>query len=296
MSFGTVGGSNLARNSENPLRLSFCIRPSAGHWSGPRPRISAMARSFYTAEDGLLIPSELTRGPWDPDAQHAGPPAALLGRAIERCEPRDGFQVGRVTVEILAPVPLAPLEASARVVRPGRSVELIEASLSGPEGEVMRARAWRLQPGEIELDGDAEGRPPGPEAGVAKDFFPTVEELGYHVGTEYRFVRGAFMEPGPALVWMRSTVPLVEGEEPSPLERLLVVADSGNGVSASLDPRRHLFINTDLSVHLIRPPSGEWICLEATTYVEGVGLADTVLWDECGRLGRCAQTLLVRER
>lgn len=256
-----------------------------------------MASAFYSAsEDGLLIPSELTRGPWDPGSQHAGPPAALLGRAIERCEPRPDLQVGRVTFEILRPVPLAPLEASAHVVRPGRSVELLEASLSGPEGEVMRARAWRVQPGEIELPEAMDGVPPGPREGSEEPFFATGHEVGYHSATDFRFVRGAWLEPGPATVWMRSRVPLVEGEEPTPLQRLLVVADSGNGVSAAFDPRHHLFINTDLSVHLLRPPSGEWVCLEATTYVAGLGLADTVLWDERGRLGRSAQTLLVRER
>jgi hypothetical protein len=255
-----------------------------------------MASAFYTAEDGLFVPSELTRGPWDPDSQHAGPPAALLGREIERCRPRAGLQVGRVTFEILGPVPLAPLRASARLARPGRSVEMLEASLSGPEGEVMRASAWRLEVGDIDLPEEPDGRPPGPEEGTGEDFFATGQEAGHHTAMEYRFVRGAFLEPGPATVWLRSRVPLIEGVEPTPLERVLVAADSGNGVSAALDHRRFLFINTDLSVHLIRPPSGEWVCLEATTYVDGLGLADTVLWDERGRLGRCAQTLLVRER
>ena len=255
-----------------------------------------MDGAFYRDEDGTLLPSELTRGPWDPDAQHAGPPAAMLGRALERCEPRAGLRLGRLTFEILAPVPLAPLRASARVVRPGRSVELLEASLSGPDGEVMRAAAWRLQVGELKLPEEPGARPAGPEQGVDKDFFVTGQEVGYHTAMEYRFLSGAFLEPGPATVWMRARVPLVEGEEPTPLQHVLMTADSGNGVSAALDHSRYLFINTDLSVHLIRPASGEWVCLEATTYVEGLGLADTVLWDERGRLGRCAQTLLIRER
>jgi hypothetical protein len=254
-----------------------------------------MEGSFYTSADGQLVPSELTRGPWDPDAQHAGPPAALLGRAIERCEPREGMQIGRITLEILAPVPLLPLRTSARVVRPGRSVELLEASLSGPRGEVMRASAWRLRVGELALGAGAEAGPPGPERGEERDFF-TVRQVGHHTAMEYRFVRGAFLEPGPATVWLRPRVPLVEGEALSPLQRVLVAADSGNGVSAALDHSRHLFINTDLSVHLLRPPVGEWVCLEATTYVSGLGLADTALWDERGRIGRAAQTLLVRPR
>jgi Thioesterase-like superfamily len=255
-----------------------------------------MPSAFYTRDGDRLVPSELTRGPWDPGAQHAGPPAALLGRAVERCEPRDGMQVGRITFEILGPVPLAPLEVRARLARPGRSVELLEASLSGPEGEVMRATAWRLSGGEVRSRSEPEPAPPGPASGATREFFPTRQDVGYHTAMEWLFVRGAFLEPGPATVWMRMRVPLVAGEEPSPLERVLVAADSGNGVSAELDYHQYLFINTDLSVHLLRMPAGQWVCLEATTHVDGLGLTDTALWDERGRIGRAAQTLLVRRR
>lgn len=254
--------------------------------------------AFYEPDGERLVPSELTRGPWDPDAQHAGPPAAL-GRAIERCEPREGGQVARVTLEILGPVPLAPLTASARVVRPGRSVELLEASLSAPDGEVMHARAWRLitRPTDLDPRPAPDPPPPGPDRAQERDFFPTGRP-GYHTAMDSRFLRGAFLEPGPAMVWMRQRPALVAGEAPSPLERVLVVADAGNGVSAALDWRRYVFINTDLSVHLKRLPEGGWIGLDAVTWPEphGIGLTDSVLWDEGGRLGRAVQTLLVRER
>ena len=102
-----------------------------------------LSESFYRVEGEHVVPTELTRGPWDPGAQHAGPPSALIARALESCEPREGMQIGRVTVEILRPVPLEPLRVSAQVVRPGRSVELLEASLSAAGGELMRARGWR---------------------------------------------------------------------------------------------------------------------------------------------------------
>ena len=250
--------------------------------------------AFYRQEDDHLIPSELTRGPWDPQAQHAGPPSALLARALERCQPREGTRIGRITVEILGPVPLAPLTVEASVVRPGRSVELLAASLSGPEGEVMRASAWRVAAGDVHVESDPP--PPGPDHGRDRDFFPTGQERGYHTAMEYRFVRGGFLDPGPAHVWMRMLGPLVERERPSPLERLMVVADVGNGVSAVLDWREYLFINTELTVHLLRPPEGDWVGVDAVTHVDGVGLAESTLWDEHGRLGRGAQTLLVRRR
>ena len=254
----------------------------------------SVTESFYRQEGNRLVPTALTRGPWDADAQHAGPPSALITRALEGCDPRDGTQIGRVTVEILAPVPLEPLEVTARVVRPGRSVELLEASLHGPDGELMRARAWRLQAG---LHGEPTAAPPaGPAAGQNREFFPTGEEVGYHTAMEYRFVRGAFLEPGPATVWMRMRAQLVSGEPPSPLQRVMVAADSGNGVSAALDWREHLFINTDLTVHLLRLPETPWVCLEAETLIGSLGMSDTALWDERGRIGRAVQTLLVRAR
>jgi acyl-Coa thioesterase superfamily protein/acyl-CoA thioesterase superfamily protein len=256
--------------------------------------VPQVTQSFYRQEGKSLLPTALTRGPWDADAQHAGPPTALIARALEGCEPRDGTQIGRVTVEILRPVPLEPLEVTARVVRPGRSVELLEASLHGPDGELMRARAWRLQAG---LCDEPSGAPPaGPAAGQNRDFFPTGEEVGYHTAMDYRFVRGAFLEPGPATVWMRMRAQLVAGEEPTALQRVVVAADSGNGVSAALDWRQHLFINTDLTVHLLRLPETQWVCLEAQTLIGSLGMADTALWDERGRIGRAVQTLLVRAR
>jgi Thioesterase-like superfamily len=255
-----------------------------------------VTNAFYALDGDTAHPSELTRGPWDPNAQHAGPPSALLGRAIELCEPREGMRVGRVTVEILAPVPIAPLRVSAEVVRPGRSVELLEASLAGPDGEVVRARGWRLAVGEIKTDWEQDEPPPGHESAEALDFFPTGESVGWHTAMEIVFARGRFLEPGPATVWMRPRVALVEGEEITPLQRVLVAADGGNGVSAPLDWSRFIFINTDLSVHLLRPPEGEWICLDAVTHVDGTGMTDTALWDQRGRIGRAAQTLLVRAR
>ena len=256
-----------------------------------------MGDAFYSLDrKHAVMPSELTRGPWDPNVQHAGPPSALLARAIELCEPRQDMRVGRVTVEILAPVPIVPLTVSARVVRPGRSVELLEASLEGPDGEVMRARGWRLAVNEVRADWEQEQPPPGREDATALEVFSSGERVGWHTAMEIVFARGAFLEPGPATVWMRPRVALVDGEEITPLQRVLVCADGGNGVSAPLDWSRFIFINTDLSVHLLRPSEDEWVCLDAVTHVDGIGLTDTALWDERGRIGRAAQTLLVRER
>jgi hypothetical protein len=262
-----------------------------------------MSSAFYVSDGGVFVSSELTRGPWDSESQHAGPPAALIGRELERLPSPTGqsdWQLGRITYEILRAVPIAPLRVSAQVVRPGKSVELLSATLADEEGPVMSASAWRVARREVELpDGlPRPDPPPGPSDGAAGTFFETGHDVGYHSAMEYRFIEGAFVEPGPAVVWMRMGVPLLEGEQPTPLQRVLVAADSGNGVSATLDWTRFLFINVDLSVHLHRMPAGEWVCLDAVTIPQatGVGLADTALHDERGQIGRALQTLLVRDR
>jgi Thioesterase-like superfamily len=247
------------------------------------------------------VATELTRGPWDPGAQHAGPPSALLGREIERLADGEGFQVGRITLEILKSVPIGPVRVEAEVVRPGKRVRMIEASLSDEQGELMKARAWQLRRGEIEIPArvvSTPGPPPGPDEGDQLGFFATGQDVGYHTAMEWRSVGGGFLESGPATVWMRMRCPLVAGEEPTPLQRTLVAADVGNGISAVLDWQRYVFVNVDLSVHLERMPEGEWVCVDAVTLPQpsGIGTAESVLFDERGRIGRAAQTLLIAER
>jgi hypothetical protein len=260
----------------------------------------AAPAAFYTPDGDGFAASELTRGPWDEGSQHAGPPCALLGRALDHAGRLEHGQLVRVTYEILRPVPIARLTTAVEVVRPGRSVELIEGELRH-EGEAMiRARAWRIRTAEVGVD----RRPPepaampGPETAAVQSFFPVPWDVGYHTAMEVRFVEGGFVDPGPARAWMRMKVPLIEGEEPAPLDRVLAAADSGNGVSAPLDYRRFIFINTDLTVNLRRLPEGEWICLDAVTYVEksGIGLSDSALHDRRGMIGRATQALLVAER
>jgi hypothetical protein len=264
--------------------------------------------SFYEPDGDGYVATELTRGPWDPGAQHAGPPAALIGREIERLgDGRVGggegpaAQVARITYEILRSVPIGRLSVRAEVVRPGRRVELVQATLSDQDGEpLVRAQAWRLRAEQVSLEVPPPGGelPSGPDAGEPSSFPDIGFDAGYHSAMEYRFVRGSFMDLGPATVWMRMGVPLLAGEEPTPLQRVLVAADSGNGVSVTLDWSRYLFINVDLTVHLHRMAVGEWICLEAETFPEpsGIGMADTRLLDEQGQIGRAVQTLLVAER
>jgi hypothetical protein len=261
-----------------------------------------MTDAFYVQEaDDRYLPTELTRGPWDAGAQHGGPPSALAAHAIENGpHARAGMRVTRLSVELMRPVPLAPLNVTTRVVHAGRTVEVVEAVLTPDDGRaVLRATAQRIRSDAALAHVETEPAPvqPGPE-GLPERPFPLPYEVAYHTGIETRFVCGAFSEPGPATCWMRMRVPLVAGLPIAPLSRAVIAADSGNGISGVLDWREYAFINPDLSVHLHRHPDGEWVCLESRTTIggDGIGMADTVLHDERGPIGRAAQSLLIAPR
>jgi hypothetical protein len=247
--------------------------------------------------DGKWRGTVHTTGPWDARAQHGGPPSALLGRAIQRCAPRDDMIVARFTCEILGAIPVGELEVRARVARPGRSVELLEAVASAGSRDVASARAWRVLRTDSQSIGSRLAGPPAlPSEAVAEPPGGWVD--GYLSAVEWRMVRGSFASPGPGTVWARLRYPLVPDEETGPLERVLAVADSGNGLSAELDIARWQFINPELTVHLHRMAVGEWICLDAGTTISagGAGLATSVLSDLDGPVGVGAQSLLVAAR
>jgi hypothetical protein len=251
---------------------------------------------FLPRGDGRFLATERTSGPWDPRHQHAGPPSALLVGALERTAPREGMVLARITVEILGAVPITELEVETSVERPGRSVELLAGEVRADGRAVLRARAWRVlaspvgtEDGPSPLGLPEADDPPPPMLG---------EAFGYAHAVEWRWAVGGWETRGPAIVWTRMRVPVVEGEEPSPRQRVMVVADSGNGASNVLDWAKYLFINTELTVHFVREPVGEWVCLDAETVIAagGAGLARTILSDRTGPVARGAQALLVAPR
>lgn len=261
-----------------------------------------MPSSFYVRDGTLFVPTVLTRGPWDEESQHGGPPAALVATALEQlaeAEAGGPLVTARVTVELHKPVPIAPLRLVASLSRTGRTVVQAHGALVSGDTEVLRATSLLLRPSAAPLPARGQVAPPDPPSAARPvDFFPVPWTEGYHTATEWRFLSGSFTEPGPGVAWARMRVPLVEGEPVRPLARVLLVADAGNGVSSELDLRRYLFINPDLTLYLHRMPRGEWVCLDGRTVIEpnGVGLAQAALYDELGPLGRSLQSLTIRPR
>jgi len=255
---------------------------------------------FLPLGAGAFQPTDLTRGPWSSSSQHGGPPSALLARAVEWTEPTSMF-VARFTVEFIRPVPLAPLTVASRVTRPGRRVQLIEATLTADEELVARAMALRIRVHKgIDLPPEAAGPPEtlAPPDTVEPVRLVPVDWGNFGNALETRPLVGGLTEPGPSVAWFRLRVPVVQGEDPSPLQRVLVAADCGNGISSAVDIQRYLFINPDLTVYQHRPAVGEWVGLDALTRLEkhGSGLAEAALFDESGRLGRSLQSLYVDKR
>jgi hypothetical protein len=257
-----------------------------------------MATAFYEPLGGDTYRStEHTSGPWGPESQHAGPPSALLTRALERTASSWPGHLTRISLDILGAVPVADLTVSTRVLRPGRSVELVEGELSAGGRPVLRAQAWRMSLAELDLPAAPRDPDPVPEfADTDSEFFDW--SGGYLKAMQWRFVPGSPQGEGRGAVWARMRIPLVPDEEPTAMQRLLALADTGNGVSYQLDASTWWFINTELTVHLIAPPSGEWFCLDAISRLDpsGFGLASSHLYDRDKLVALGAQSLFVRPR
>src|SRR5215475_2186507 len=238
--------------------------------------------AFFEQDGARFIPSVLTRGPWRPEHQHGGPPSALMARAIE--DEAESFHLARFTIRV-------------EQVRDGRRARNYVVELSGDDDLVVaRATALVLRPApatsDVAILRERLDPPPAQSEPFVFPFFRA--SVGYHTAIESRVARGR-VGSGKAALWMCQRVPLVAGEVPSPAQRILLMADSGSGVGAVLDPVSFApFINADLSVSLHRLPEGEWMGLEAVTTIEphGVGLTRTRLYDLHGPIGEGLQSLV----
>ena len=256
--------------------------------------------ALFQRDGERFAPTPLARGPWDPRAMHGGAPSALFAWACEQHDRSPATFMARLTVELLRPVPLAPLELHVRTLRPGKKVHWLESGLWDADGrEVAHATALRVRVDDVDVAGSVspDVLPPptrdsqhGPEP-----FFLQDRAVGYWNAMDVRLVRGAWMEPGPAVAWFRLRCPVIGGEPVTPFMRVAACADFGSGVGNSLRLTNANAINPEITIHVHRHPRDEWVCLESGAWAEshGVGMAETRLHDEHGVLGRSVQTLLV---
>ncbi len=257
-------------------------------------------RVLYHCDGDRFIPTTATRSPWHAGAQHGGPPAALAIRAIEAvADP--AMDILRVTTDLLGEVPVEPLTVSAEVIRPGRKVALVTAEVRASQRAVVRSTAWlirRAEPLALPPSPDPLPDPPaGPEALDEVDF--GFRGYGDFFGDtlDKRLISGRLDAEGRAALWMRLRVPVIDGELATPMQQLVAMADSGNGISWALPLHRFIFVNTDVTISLLRPPDGDWFAMDSVSHVHptGRGLTETGLYDRLGWLGRATQSLFVAE-
>ncbi len=261
-----------------------------------------MTAAFFLPDPqhpGRYQPTQATVGPWSPQHQHGGPPIALLAEAMRQHPSAAPMDLGRLTVEFMGPVPLEACELSVTVLRPGKRVELLQGQYRVNGKPVLTAQAWRLQrePGICPVVADPAPVPPMP-ATECTQFFPGSAGFPYGRSLEWRFAEGGFDTLGPATVWARLRIPLVEGQDTSGVAGLLTMLDSANGISAALDFRHWSFVPVDLTLNLHRLPVGPWFAMAARTMIDagGIGTTTTTVFDTQGPVGRSLHTLFVRPK
>lgn len=259
-------------------------------------------QSFYTSlEPGRFEATESTIGPWHVSVQHGGPPSALMAREIERVASLGrGFDWRRVTVDFVRPVPVSTVTVRVTPIHAGRKMQLYSAVLEADDKVVARATALATRRIEVQVPdhGVMHARPTrGPDESAPEEASFFSSEIGYHKAVDSRFAVGDF-GLGASAAWFNMRVPLVDDEPATPIQRVMITADCVSGTSRVLESDAYSFVNTDLTVHLLRPAVSEWICIDGKSSIGdmGSGLAASLIFDTQGMIGQSLQTLLVDEQ
>jgi hypothetical protein len=256
---------------------------------------------FFERDGDTLVPTLMTRGPWDARFQHGGPPAGLLAGAMQRFEGGELYWLARIWIELLRPVPVAPLRLEIAVVQAGRTVQRLEGALIADARTVAVARGLRIKrlPVALPAEPAAGALDPWPDPQTLADYTFTFfrQQVGYHRAVQLRLAHGAWGTT-PVGFWARSRIPLVAGEPITPLENLMILADAQSGMGVPLDPERYTFLNPDLAVYFERAPVGSWagFDIRSTANAEGAGLSQSAVRDARGLVARSAQSLVIVRR
>jgi Thioesterase-like superfamily len=251
---------------------------------------------FERIGDSVFRATSHVSGAWDISDQHIAPALGLLAHVVE-CDRdarrSDGLVIGRLSYDILGTMPVDVVDTAVRVLRPGRTIELVEATLTHEGRAAVLLRAWLMRPGDTaSLRATALPRIAPPDAMAAWDP-STVWPGGFIASAE---VRRAQTEPGRASFWVRTPLRLLEGEQVSSLAGAAGLLDIANGMTVRVSPKRVAFPNIDLTAHFFAEPRGEWVGFDTTVSFgpTGLGLTSSVLHDITGPIGTMSQTLTVR--
>jgi hypothetical protein len=256
-------------------------------------------QAIYRVDGHRVVTSPDAAGPWDPRMQHGAAPAALVVWAAEAIPTPQPMRIARVTIDLMRPVPVAPLTLQTEVLREGRKIQLCAVRLLAEGVVVVGATVLKIKTQALDLPSevaDVAVELPGPDQ--AREENVNFSSSPFVTGISLRAARGRFGVPGPGAIWYRVDRPLVEASAVSQVMRAVVAADFCNGTSAALDFREWTFINADLTVNFARQPAGAWILLDAESWVgpDGAGIASARLADESGYFGRAIQSLVIEKR
>jgi hypothetical protein len=255
--------------------------------------------AIFRVDGNRVLTSPDAAGPWDPGMQHGSAPASLVVWAAEAIATPVPMHIARVTIDLMRPVPVAPLTLETEVLREGRKIQLCAIRLRAGDAVVVGATVLKIKSQALALPPEVQDLPvelPGPDQSRVEP--ANFSSSPFVSGMSLRAARGSFGVPGPGAIWYRADRPLVEGSPVSQAMRAVVAADFCNGTSAVLDFRQWTFINADLTVSFARQPVGEWILLDAESWIgpDGAGLAMARLADERGYFGRAVQSLVIEKR
>lgn len=261
-----------------------------------------MSEALFLRDGEFYVPTPASGSPWSPAHLHGGPVVGLMAHAVEQASESADLHLARLTVDLLRPVPNSPLTISTRLVRGGKRLQIIEASLIAGETEVTRASALFLENRPVTVPEHGrfpatELEPPSApvEATVAEagGWQNRYSPVGLH-STAKAVVLDGVNGSGQGLAWLRLPLPLVQGVKTSPSVMAATLCDFGNGVG-QLNLSSDLgCINTDVSLYLHREPVGEWLGLDARSRMQdtGVGLVETTLFDSQGAVGKILQAII----
>ncbi|TQL48201.1 thioesterase superfamily protein [Homoserinimonas aerilata] len=258
--------------------------------------MSSETEPYYLSRgDGRYESTIHAQGAWNPHEQHMAPVAGLLAHCLERFQPRPELRIARISFDILGLIPGGEFEVVTTLLRPGRTIELVQAEMVADGRTAVRATAWRLQRSDTSAVAAIEDeRMPGPDAAepVGMSEWPG----GFIQSIEARALPAH--APGRGRGWIRTRHPLLQGEEFSDFARLAGLIDTSNGIAPRVmpGPGGYAFPNVDLQLHLYREPTGEWLGLQNSVSfgTDGIGLTSTVLHDTSGPFGRAEQILTLR--
>lgn len=252
--------------------------------------------AFYVRSGETEFLSTLhSQGAWQPGEQHLAAAAGLVLAEAERRLPSDKL-VSRVSFDVLGVIHSGPFAIDVRMLRPGRSIELIEARMRHGDQVSIQARIWRLAATDTAQVQGSEWTPLPPPDALPALTFSSIWSGGFIASLEAR--RSADVRPGRGQSWIRTPYPLVDGEADPTVAGFVKLVNTANGLAVRADPKAVFFANVDLTIHFTRQPVAGWVGFDTRVSFGPTGLGETfsVLSDALGPVGTAAQSLTVRLR